>query len=279
MADVKLIAIDLDGTLFKNNGEITQASIDAINYAADKGVHMVISTGRPYSGIPFARLKGTKMNYSINTNGASVYKLSPKTCIFEAPMEDSLVLPILDYLYTKRCHIAAFINGEGVSPEYCQAMVPDLILPDSIKATYNGTRLHTPDLTAYITGNHYHVQKCTLNFMRGTDGTLLDRDEIEKYLTSNPALEVVCGGYQNLEFTRRGVDKAIGLQALCDHLGIGIGEAMAIGDTANDTAIIKAAGIGVAMGNSIPEVLAAADYVTASNEDDGVAQAIYHFVR
>ena len=75
----------------------------------------------------------------------------------------------------------------------------------------------------------------------------------------------------------RGVDKGVGLKRLADFLEVPIEQTMAIGDTENDLAIIKAAGIGVAMGNAKDDVKAAADYVTASVDEDGIYKALKHF--
>ena len=97
-------------------------------------------------------------------------------------------------------------------------------------------------------------------------------------LESNPGVTSVCGGYHNLEFTRADVNKGVALHALAKILSIDPDETMAIGDTENDLAIIKAAGIGVAMGNATPAVKAQADYMTDDNESDGVATAMEHFI-
>ena len=89
---------------------------------------------------------------------------------------------------------------------------------------------------------------------------------------------MVSGGYSNLEFTRSGVDKGQGLIHLANHLGIPIEQTMAVGDSENDLEILKAAGTSVAMSNAIDEIKACADLVTLSNEEDGVAHAIYNFI-
>jgi hypothetical protein len=118
----------------------------------------------------------------------------------------------------------------------------------------------------------------TLNFYPDGQGGFTDREKVHKYLLSNPAIDVVSGGYHNLEFTRAGVNKGVGLHRLAEILGVDPAATMAIGDTENDLSIIRAAGIGVAMGNATDTVKAQADYITSSNEEDGVACAIEHFI-
>ena len=119
----------------------------------------------------------------------------------------------------------------------------------------------------------------TVNFQTDENGVLIDREDVRLFLASNPDITVVCGGYNNLEFTRKGVDKGQGLIHLANYLGIPIEETMAIGDTENDLEILKTAGISVAMGNSIEDIKKLADYVTLTNEEDGVAHAIEHFLK
>ena len=126
--------------------------------------------------------------------------------------------------------------------------------------------------------NNAPLQKMTVNFQTDENGVLIDREDVRLFLTSNPDITVVCGGYNNLEFTRKGVDKGQGLIHLANYLGIPIEETMAIGDTENDLEILKTAGISVAMGNSIEDIKKLADYVTLTNEEDGVAHAIEHFL-
>jgi hypothetical protein len=118
----------------------------------------------------------------------------------------------------------------------------------------------------------------TLNFYPDGQGGFTDREKVRKFLLSNPAIDVVSGGYNNLEFTRAGVNKGVGLHRLAEILGVDPAATMAIGDTENDLSIIRAAGIGVAMGNATDAVKAQADYITSSNEEDGVACAIDRFI-
>ncbi len=153
-----------------------------------------------------------------------------------------------------------------------------LVVPEALKHYILNTRKRVDDLPQFIRDNHLKVQKMTLNFYPDENGVFKDRAEVKNYLESNPNVTSVCGGYNNLEFTRAGVNKGVALRALAEILSIDPTETMAIGDTENDLAIIKAAGIGVAMGNATPAVREQADYVTDDNESDGVATAMEHFI-
>lgn len=278
MKDIKLVALDLDGTLFDNSSLISERNLTAIRSITDKGIHVVISTGRPFEGIPFDQIKGTGINYAITANGSGIYEISTGKCLYENAMDEELVTPILNFLLTRDIHMDAFIGGKGYTPVQCVETAQKLTVPSSIKNYIITTRTRLDNILQFIHENQLKVQKMTLNFYPAADGTLIDRETVRKFLVSNPSITTVCGGYNNLEFTRADANKGVGLRKLAEILGVNPDATMAIGDTENDLAIIEAAGIGVAMGNATDAVKAKADYVTTSNTEDGVAAAIEHFI-
>lgn len=278
MKDIKLVALDLDGTLFDNSSRISERNLTAIRSITDKGIHVVISTGRPFEGIPFDQIKGTGINYAITANGSGIYEISTGKCLYENAMDEELVTPVLNFLLTRDIHMDAFIGGKGYTPIQCVETAQKLTVPSSIKNYIITTRTRLDNILQFIHENQLKVQKMTLNFYPAADGTLIDRETVRKFLVSNPSITTVCGGYNNLEFTRADANKGVGLRKLAEILGVNPDATMAIGDTENDLAIIEAAGIGVAMGNATDAVKARADYVTTTNTKDGVAAAIEHFI-
>ena len=278
MKDIKLVALDLDGTLFDNSSRISKRNLTAIRSITDKGIHVVISTGRPFEGIPFDQIKGTGINYAITANGSGIYEISTGKCLYENAMDEELVTPILNFLLTRDIHMDAFIGGKGYTPVQCVETAQKLTVPSSIKNYIITTRTRLDNILQFIHENQLKVQKMTLNFYPAADGTLIDRETVRKFLVSNPSITTVCGGYNNLDFTRADANKGVGLRKLAEILGVNPDATMAIGDTENDLAIIEAAGIGVAMGNATDAVKARADYVTTTNTKDGVAAAIEHFI-
>ena len=278
MKDIKLVALDLDGTLFDNSSRISERNLTAIRSITDKGIHVVISTGRPFEGIPFDQIKGTGINYAITANGSGIYEISTGKCLYENAMDEELVTPILNFLLTRDILMDAFIGGKGYTPVQCVETAQKLTVPSSIKNYIITTRTRLDNILQFIHENQLKVQKMTLNFYPAADGTLIDRETVRKFLVSNPSITTVCGGYNNLEFTRADANKGVGLRKLAEILGVNPDATMAIGDTENDLAIIEAAGIGVAMGNATDAVKARADYVTTTNTKDGVAAAIEHFI-
>ena len=278
MTPIQLVALDLDGTLFNHDGIITEKTKNEIKRVTKKGTHVVISTGRPYNGVPFEQIKDTGIDYAITTNGASIYRISTNECIYENCMELTLVEPLLTFLLEKRIHIDLYIDGKGFTPRYCRENLDKLSVPPSLKEYILATRTPVDDLLSYVKERGQNVQKITLNFYPQPNGTFLHRDEIYQTLSKNKQLECVCGGFNNLEFSKAGVTKGTALTHLANLLSVPMEQTMAIGDTQNDISILKTAQIGVAMGNASDEVKALADYITTSHNEDGVGNAISHFI-
>ena len=130
-----------------------------------------------------------------------------------------------------------------------------------------------PDLKEYLRGRNCNVQKIML-FAR--DPAVRDRiaSELPAHFDN---LAISTSTFNNLEINVASAHKGPAPKRCAEHLGFGLENCMALGDGANDLTMVKAAGVGVAMSNACPEVLAAADYVTLSNDADGVAAAIAHF--
>ncbi len=272
--DIRLVALDLDGTLFNRQSQISQTDQSAIRQITESGIEAAISTGRPYAGLPVGLLPDIGIRYAITCNGAAVYRLSDRRCLHSDCMPPSLVCSLLDELQKKSIHMDAFIDGDCYSLNACARNIDRLDMPESIRRYIRDTRTFVPDLAAYIREHGRDVQKMTLNFYPLPDGTFLHRDEVMTLLAACPQITFLSGGYHNLEFTRAGVTKGTGLRFLCQHLDIDIRQTMACGDTQNDLDILKTAGVSVAMANAQPEVREIADFITFSNEESGVAHAL-----
>lgn len=282
MKQIRLIALDLDGTLFNPESRINERNLAVIKKMKEQGVHVVIASGRPYAGLPLEQLQGTGIEYAITTNGSSIYELESEKCIhdkciFEDPLENDTALSLLDYLLTKDIHLDIFMGGVGYSPLQCVSAGEKLPLPPTIKNYITKSRIRIADMHGFIRSNHLRVQKMTLNFYPDENGILKNREEIRIRLETEPGITCVSGGFNNLEFTKRGVTKGTALLRLAQKLCIDPAATMAIGDSENDLSMIRAAGIGVAMGNASDPVKECASYITGTNAEDGVASAIERF--
>lgn len=278
MKPIKLIAMDLDGTLFNPEGKITAKTKEELKRMGAMGVHTVISTGRPFNGLPFDQIADTAIEYAITTNGASIYRIKNKECLYDNSMTFETYAPILEYILSREIHIDLYIDGVGFTPVRCRKNIGRIDVPESLRKYMIATRTPIEDLYGYVKDRGEKVQKINLNFYPQPDGSLLHRKEVLRFLKSNPNVTVVGGGFNNFEIQNAGVTKIEGLRELAKLLNVPIEQTMAIGDSENDYSMINAAGIGVAMANASEDILAIADYVTTSNTEDGVGEAIKHFI-
>lgn len=266
---IELIAIDMDGTLLNPQHQITPAVKQAISEARRKGVHVVLATGRPYVGVQdYLRqldIQGSN-DFCITYNGALVLQAATGACILQE------TLGFEDYL-----HVEKLARELGV---HFQAFDFDtLYTPNKDIGKYT---IHEAEMTG-IPLKYRSVEEMDRNLrfpkvMMVDEPTLLDRAIARIPVETQARYTILKSAPYYLEILHKKVDKGAGVKMLADHLGIAQENIMALGDQANDTAMIEYAGVGVAMGNAIPELKSVAQFVTRSNTEDGVAHAIEKFV-
>lgn len=275
----QLIALDLDGTLFHSESRVSEENKAAIKKAAGQGITFVISTGRPYKGLPLETMTELGIRYAITTNGAAVYKVPEKECLFENCMPAALVADIIEELLKLEIHMDLFIHGNAYTPVQCrETFLKIKRLPESLKEYILSTRESIPDMVTFLRKEQSPVQKLTLNFPEKESGGFIDRDKAMEILNRYPEVYYLSGGYGNLEFTKAGISKAKGLSFLCEHLHIPIEHTIACGDSENDLDIMKAAGLGIAMANAPEDIRRQADDVTLSNDEHGVAAMLEKWI-
>ncbi len=274
---ISLIALDMDGTLFDGSSRISLENQHAILSAHNAGIEIAVSTGRPYAGLPTELLSDIGIRFAITSNGAAIYRLADKKCLAQDCMPPELVCPILRKIQKKELHMDAFIDGGCFSQLSCKPLIDRLAVPESVRTYIKETRTFVEDLAAFISAQKLAVQKMTLQFLPLPDGTMQEREAVKDILIKCPDITFLSGGFRNLEFTKKGVTKGMGLKHLCTLLDIPLEETLACGDSENDLDILKTAAVGVAMANADDCVREAADFITLSNEESGVAFAIRHF--
>ncbi len=268
---IRLIAVDLDGTVLNDRKQLTPRTAAALTEAAARGVEIVPATGRPTTGLPAELLALPGVRYAITSNGARMMDLASGRAVRELYLARETALAAFDILARYDCVTDLFQDGRGYTTEANRAASYRFV-PDNLRDYVLNTRTVLPDLRAFIASQERGIEKLTIFF--------LDEDERRRAWAEVAALgvDVVSSLPLNMEINAAGVDKGAGLLALAERLGLPASALMACGDGGNDTAMVAAAGLGVAMANAFPEVKAAAHYVTASNNEDGVARAVETFV-
>ena len=277
MNKVKLISIDLDGTLLDDSRVIPRKNIAALNKVSEQGISIVISTGSPFELIPFEQLEGLQIDYVITANGSATYRVKDAICIYEDCVETEQIIPVVQFLMEQDIHMDIFMEGKGFCPNKCRDIIKKLDIPKARQEYLLNKRVWIEDPVSYICEKSLKVQKITINFYPDVDGTFVDKKEVEDYLSTQSGLDIIDGRYQNIEVTKIGTDKGKALKDLCEQLDISIDRTMVMGDSLNDLDSSKMAGIGIAMENALPVVKENANYITLSNEECGVADAIRYY--
>ena len=163
-----------------------------------------------------------------------------------------------------------FLKGGALMTKRKRDLLPRMRLTKEIRDYILSSRQGGESQVDYLRERGEDVEKLTINFAYNENGHRIDYDAVWEVLKKYPDVNAVSGGMKNIEVTKKGVSKASGLLYLGKKLGIAPEEMMVFGDSGNDLDMIKMAGIGVAMANAEPEVLKAADFVTKSNNENGV---------
>lgn len=261
---IRLIASDIDGTLLDSRELISPRTRKAIASAVNAGLWMVAATGRQITQIPEALSTG-ELTHVVGSNGAIGIEVASGDLLFEEFLDPAVSAEIVAHLTSELEGVRfSAVRDRGrrhaAEPGYLDLLSPreltfwrveteslaDLVATPTLKLTARHPELSADDLLDILDGS-------------GLDG-----------------FHATTSGAPFLEIAGAGVTKASGITRLCEHLGVERAEVLSAGDAKNDVELIGWAGVGVAMGNAVPEAQAVATWVTASNDQDGVALAIEH---
>ena len=287
----KLIAIDLDGTLLNEYSMIPESTIEVLRKAKDLGVEIVLASGRPANSIiTFAKNIGID-NYLIAGNGSLLYDIQNEENIFDEFFNKEQALQIADICDENSVYYNAYTEREIVA----DSLKYNVLIYEKENLTKpEGQRTHiniVPNIREYISDSSCdEYLKMTIcdeskivfdNVLRKLEQ--VDNIEIlkpewmsKKYFkhgTSEFSLQ-----YYFSEITKKDINKWVALEELAKRLNIKREEIIAIGDNVNDEAMIKNAGLGIAMENATDEIKNIADYITDSYTDEGVKKAIEKFI-
>ena len=287
----KLVAVDLDGTMLDSYGQVTENTKTVIQKTIEKATDIIIASGRPIDSIKTIAKEIGSNKYFIAGNGALIYDIQKNEVLYEKYMKKEKVLEII-----KIC--------EENSIAY-NVYTDKTILATSLK--YNVLYYHKENLKKQeekrthinIVENMYeYIQKMKEEkFLKITicddsktvfqsiirklekikDIEILDVSHMSRKVIEQGTEEIPIEYYYT-EISSKDVDKWCAIEFLIEKLNIEKEDVIAIGDNVNDKKMIEEAGLGIAMGQSMPQLKEIADYVTSSNTEEGVAKAIEKFV-
>lgn len=257
---IRLVASDLDGTLFTPDHEPGPRTVRAVNALVDAGIIVAAVTGRSWhTGVEKATTTGARLDWFIGSNGGHRINLA------SGDMEERLVFDA-DEIVTLADDVNAALDGTGFGYEHHEGMwFDDRFIEIFPRSLDGGRRVNTvthrpPDDIGKVFISH--------NDIRTTDLV----DAVRPHVPDS--MVVTTSGITFVEVTPVGADKGSALARLCAQLGVNRDEVVAFGDNHNDLTMLEWAGRGVAMGNAHDAVKEIADEVTATNADDGVARVL-----
>lgn len=260
----KLIAVDIDGTLLNDKRELTEGNIEAIREAVDKGVIFTIATGRPVQGV-VNFIEALKRDIPFITyNGAMVITGKSREIIYERKLNEDDARIIINWGREHGSTVMVWKNNNL----YVTA------LDERAERYRNISKVEAipiKDLDEVVKGG---VSKVL--WYNDVDKINEHQKIIGQYISENVNYHTSMPYF--LEFNDKLASKAIAMENLGRHFGIKQNEMIAIGDGYNDLSMIEYAGLGVAMDNAPDEIKQRADFVTLSNNEDGVAHVIRKFV-
>lgn len=273
--DIKLIAVDMDGTLLDDEKRIPAENLRALRECAEAGIEIVPASGRMVSGLPEEVLEFPGLRYAITINGAKVVDLWENRTISSCSMPVETAVKIMEMArdYPSDILYDAYVDGVGYTTEHFYYEAERYLISPAAADMMRRTRRIFPDNIAAVAETAKEVDKLNLYFVDGNA-----RLKFYELLKGVPGILVSSSVKNNLEVNAAGADKGGALLRLAELLGLKREELMAFGDRDNDLTMIRAAGLGVVMGNGDECVIAEADYVTLSNNEAGVAAAIDKFV-
>lgn len=268
----------MDGTVLDDKKKILPETKAALEKAAADGIQIVPATGRPFHGLSgeIGRIVG--VNYVLTTNGAGVYEKNTGRCIHEESMELDEFLPMFERLEELDVMADAFVLGQAYTNQDKTPLIEKMHISDAVKNYIRESRIIVSRQSEFLREKGAPVEKLTVNFWNHPDGSRHQYERAWEIIREYPQFHAVSGGMQNIEITRKNVSKASGLKWLGEYLHISTEEMIAFGDSGNDLEMIEAVGTGVAMANAEPDVLEAADVVTKSNNENGIAYALQKFL-
>lgn len=273
---IKMIGLDLDGTLLNSEKRISEYTRSVLNHAIEKGVIVLPSTGRPATGLPKEIIDFPGIRYAVTSNGARVVDLKENgKSVYECGVPVEKVKGVMKILSKYDTMREVYYKGHGYAAGEKIDEVERYMSNPVMKEYILATRIRVDDLDAYVEEHMESVDKVHILFADPEKEKMKAAREIEEMY---PELNVTSALDNNLEINEAGANKGLALIELGRLLGIEREEIMACGDGLNDRAMIEEVGFGVAMENAMEEVKKVADYITVSNDEDGVAKAIEKFV-
>lgn len=270
---IKMVGLDLDGTLLNDKKEILPYTREVLKRAIDQGVIVLVATGRPWMGVPEELRKFPGMRYALTSNGARIIDAWEEKVLEEQLLPAELAKKALEICGKYDTLQEVYFDGQGYAEREKMERVEHYHKNPNMWEYFRTTRIPVEDVIQLVQQENRGLDKVQALF-----ADMDERTRAWEELSTVSGLALVGSLKYNIEINAAGVNKGTGLVNLGKLLGIRREEIMACGDGDNDTVMLREVGFGVAMENAEEQVKEAADYITGSNDAEGAAKAIEKFV-
>ena len=268
-----MIGFDLDGTLLTTDKILTERTKKALEMAAAQGVILVPATGRPLCGLPKELLELPFIKYAVTANGARILETKTEQVLSEMLISVEKAREILDIFSDYDTLRDVYYDGIGYSEKEKLVHIQDYVMTKAMGEYILNTRVPVESVEEKFETENRGTDKVQALFRYQTD-----KQEAWKRIRKVTGVEATGALENNIEVNAEGVHKGMALLKLGEIFGISREEIASFGDGSNDTMMLKTVGMGVAMANAMPEVKAAADRLTDSNDEEGVARFIEKYI-
>jgi Cof subfamily protein (haloacid dehalogenase superfamily) len=271
--EIQLVALDMDGTTLRNNHRPSEYTVSAIKRVLEKGVSVVPATGRMQALLPREIIEIEGINYAITSNGAAVVDVRTGERIKTEHVPKEYVAFMLEVLAPHDIFFELYSGGDAYASRKGMTYLQERSgVKESIIDEFFTDRTIVVDDIHTIAEKG--IEKVNMPFLSmDVRGQLL-----EHLLPLEGKVTMTSSDFNNIEVSALGASKGHALEWVAAKLGISPSQVMAVGDNYNDLAMLGFAGVSVAMGNAEQAVREAADFVTHTNEEDGVAAVLERFI-
>lgn len=268
---IKLLCLDLDGTLLFNRHLLSRKNHMACIAAQNEGIEIILSTGRDLQGaMPVARniLLNKNEGYIVSLNGAKIYDICKREVIYSNLIPEKLMIEAIEYLQKNGWKFLVYTKNGPYSNI-------SLWIAKIVASQINEKIAKTSDMKKFQDSCYKIIAIYTKGFIKKSELKIKTKELSERF---SGQLEVAPTHNMSIEITNLNVNKGEAVKWLANKKNISMKQVAAIGDGWNDLPLLKVSGVSIAMGNAITELKKVAKFTTGTNKESGVADAINKYV-